>query len=190
MKVGQPFGLNNGLRQLIIDPRSFPASPFTANDLAASPCSPLLRPTWSQLLAWQLALSALTETKFSIRTVRAKMGLFGTPAAKDIQPLLAAAALEWAAISDPIEQAMFAGLSILLIHPLTDGNGRLARWVWFDQLGAAGWDAQMRCNMLVTVFSQQRDALIAAVAMARRGQPQPVYRLLSGPVSGSSTFPE
>lgn len=103
------------------------------------------------------------------------MGLYACPEPRDFAGLFQAAAAEWNAIRDPIERALLCGLAVLLIHPLVDGNGRLSRLIWREQLFAAGVGRQQIDAALEQVFTHQRAQWIGAVARARQGNPAAVY---------------
>lgn len=106
------------------------------------------------------------------------MGLYACPEPRDFAALFNAAATDWSLIHDPIERALFCGLAVLLIHPLVDGNGRLSRLIWREQLCSAGLKPVQVEAALEQIFTHQRARWIGAVAEARHSNPTVVYAQL------------
>lgn len=137
-----------------------------------------LAPTLSAVRRWHRALEEAEATRFAWRTTSALMGLYACPEPREFAALFKAAAAGWDAILDPVERALFCGLTVLLIHPLADGNGRLSRLIWLEQLCRAGADPERVKTVLERVFTSERHRWIASMALARRGNPAAVYAQL------------
>lgn len=71
---------------------------------------------------------------------RVRVGFYEAPETIDVPKLLFRADRIIRKISDPTWRAIIAGAFILTIHPLTDGNGRLARYYWIRGLQQLGCD--------------------------------------------------
>jgi Fic family protein len=129
------------------------------------------------MLTWKRELGQLLSARFNVRTTAAAMGYFGCPPAADMQRLAVLASKQWERFADPCERAVFAGVAIVLIHPLADGNGRLARMVWIQQLVAAGVSPFVALTIVQRIFSAQRDQFVGAIAEARGGRMQSIQSL-------------
>jgi len=135
-------------------------------------------PTLNAVQRWHRALETCEGLRLAWRETPARMGLYACPEPSDFPKLFQAAADDWQAIRDPIERALFCGLAVLLIHPLINGNGRLSRLIWREQLSSEGVDPAAIDAALHRAFSFERNRWIASVAQARSGNPTAVYAQL------------
>jgi Fic family protein len=140
--------------------------------------SGLTAPDLTAVRRWQRALERAQQQRFVWRTSTARMGLYSCPAPREFPALFESAARDWSTLSDPIERALFAGLAVLLIHPLTDGNGRLSRLIWREQLIVAGIPADRVDQRIAQLFSAERNEWIASMSEARRGNPERAFAQL------------
>jgi|GEM_PF-3283298 len=132
---------------------------------------PLRAPTFSAVKRWHRALEKAEATRFAWRKTSASMDLYACPDPHEFAPLFQAAATDWNAIRDPLKRVLFCGLAVLLIHPLVDGNGRLSRLIWREQLCSSSVNPERVEAVLERVFTCERNRFIASVAESRRGKP-------------------
>lgn len=107
-----------------------------------------------------------------LRTCEVHIAGLPTPRAKDVPQLLEAArnelqSLPWACP----ERLGLGGLMHLLIHPLTDGNGRSARMTWACALLEHGFDLQQSERILRQWLASASPDLTTMVQIAAHGDP-------------------
>lgn len=62
-----------------------------------------------------------------------------------------------------------AGLTVLLVHPLEDGNGRLARLIWLRGLLRAGLSVGGAIRHLSNLYVDRGSLVLAAYGAAHAG---------------------
>ncbi len=95
-----------------------------------------------------------------------------TPTAKDVPQLLEVARRQLHSLPQASpERVGVAGLMHLLIHPLTDGNGRSARMTWACALLEHGFDLRECENILQRWLESASPDLMTMVQIAAHGDP-------------------
>jgi hypothetical protein len=165
-------------RQIIHSPRSPRNFSCEAEDIRAAfqskyPVEKLL--TGKGLRWWTAAAAKAFATDLRLRQGPARIGSHHFPAASAVEGLLVVAASELSC-QDPAQRVGLAGLTLLIVHPFEDGNGRSARFIWLKGLLDLGLSPSESINRLQEFYGIGGIAALPTFQAAASGDVEPFVR--------------
>jgi hypothetical protein len=116
------------------------------------------------------------------------IGGFPTPCADSTGKLIRQARAELKSTRFP---SAFAGLSVLLIHPYSDGNGRMARLIWAAALMTREkYSPTLICKHLEKLRFGLQTNIAVQVQLAALGDPAAFYRRWDASIEAASLAPQ
>lgn len=113
-------------------------------------------------------LATMSGARIRLRSTGAAVGAQGFAHPGLFEELLAAARADLVG-EEPHVRVGLVGLVLLLVHPLEDGNGRLARLVWLRGLLGAGHSVREAIGHLSALYVDSGNLALAAFGAAHAG---------------------